>query len=336
MLPRSSIANNETVLPLSSTPNKEAIRRLWDKPIIADFAKRIKKPLSYFGLPGPDIRDFHDWGSYLGWKTCVENLSKSGHERLEQLRKINQLQTNIMLSDFNDQWELRRGQIEDIILDGTDIDGKKPALLSIDTKPPTMKYDLHNWDFQGGLYTASKKKGSKRIQAIEHCIRLQRGYHFLFLLTLNVRHTLGEELAIYLNGAAKDITSTKHKEILHWYAGRGAFDKTEHCRIKAVVPLFIRQIAHVNSFDCFCYPPLYYEGWKEHLLHFVFELFPKGTILPAFSKQDTSVVIELPLIKIQDGNFVLVLQQQHPHFDEGILGSISQSGLPLLELVHKT
>jgi len=72
------------MLPLSVTENKQAIRQIWDKSIIRQFCKTIEKErLSYFGLPGPDIRDFHDWADYLDWKTGIELLNK-GKNREEQ------------------------------------------------------------------------------------------------------------------------------------------------------------------------------------------------------------------------------------------------------------
>lgn len=323
------------MLPLSSTPNKQVIRRRWDRPIIEDFSKRIGKKLDYFGLPGPDIWDYLDWKETLGWKTGIEYASKraSNEQRQEQSKRLNELQTQVMLNDLGGTSEVRRGTLEDIILSGVDIDSKRPRLLTGEKNMPSrMKYDLHNWDFQGGLYK-NKKSESKRVEAIKHCIKLQKDHPFLFLLTLNVRHTLGDEISTYLNGAADDISSVKHKEVLGWYSNRGRTDNTEHYRIKAVVPLFIRTIAQVNSFDCYCYPPIYYEGWKEHLLHFVFELTPKGTVLPTYSTQLTNTVIELPLIKVKNGEFVLV-EQQHPYFSSESLETLLQNGLPISEVLR--
>jgi hypothetical protein len=216
----------------------------------------------------------------------------------------------VLLDGFSEDWELRRGSLEDIVLDGVDIDGEPPKLLVIENKTLRMKYDLHNWDFQGGFAYKSKTE-ARRIQALKRCIELQKNHPFLLLLTLNVRHTLGSELSRYLSGTGNETYSIKHQTVLKWYSERTARDYTEHYRTKAVVPLFIRQVAHVNSFDCYCYPPLYYQGWKEHLLHFVFILTPQGTSLPSFSKQRIGEVIELPLIEVQDGNFEPA-SLQHP------------------------
>ena len=133
------------------------------------------------------------------------------------------------------------------------------------------------------------------------------------MLTLNVRHTLGEELSSYLSGQANELSLAGSQDIFTWYSAQNAATRSEHQKIKAVVTLFVRQVAHVNSFDCYCYPPIYYEGWKEHLIHFVFTLIPKGTILPSFSIQTLDNVIKLPLLTLVNGNIDFA-DQQYPGF----------------------
>lgn len=305
------------MLPLSHTPNKIAIRQNWDKPIISDFSMNIGKKLDYFGLPGSDIADLIDWKDYLHWRTGVEFIPANGNTTEEQRRRISQLQTNIMLNRLSSNWELRRGCLEDIVITGADVDGNRPAKMPFDKNTLLgMHYDLHNWDFQGGFGYKTGKSDSKRIKAIETCIHLQKSYPspFLFLMTFNVRHTLGNEIDRYLLDQEKEIHSANHKEMLTWYSERGSKESTEHYRLKAVVTLYIRRVAEMQSFDCYCYPPIYYEGWKEHLLHFVFRLIPQRTVLPCFSTQRLVDVIELPLLEMKNGN-LLIPTKQHPHFD---------------------
>jgi len=320
------------MLPLSHTQNKVSLRREWDKPIIAKFSKNLGRKLAYFGLPGPDIEDFKDWGQYLGWKTGIEFISNSGKEREDQRRKINQLQTNVMINGFSDDWELRKGSLEDIILKGYDIDGYPPAFLHIEKNQLSrMTYELHNWDFQGGLgYRTKKNEDVKRIEAIKRIIVLQKTHPFIFLLTINVRHTLGDELMNYLIDQSKELQSQNYKSILEWYSKQGASQKTEHIRLKAVVPLFIRRMAEIYSFDCFCYPPVYYQGWKDHMIHFVFLLEPKRTVLPCFSDQKLVEVIDLPIIYAEEGVFKLS-EQQHPNFSsENTIALIQTLNLPVI------
>jgi len=194
-----------------------------------------------------------------------------------------------------------------------------------------MMYDLHNWDFQGGIgYKVRSKPEAKRVNAIAACIKLQKAYQepFIFLMTFNVRHKLGDELFRYLTDQAKELHSSSHIEMLKWYATRGAKDNTEHYRLKAVITLYIRRVAEMQSFDCYCFPPVYYEGVKEHLLHFAFQLNPQGTVLPCFSQQHLTDVIELPLIKVNGGIFHIP-DLQHPGFSLENSGKLLQDlGLP--------
>lgn len=312
------------MLDLAYTDNKTAIRQLWDARIIEDFSNTKGKVLDYFGLSGPDIRDLIDWKKYIGYITSVEYLDKNRNQRNEQLQKISKLMSNLSL-DFNGNWEVRKGKLEDIILDGTDIDGNKPAKLILEKKRPSMNYDIHNWDFQGGLGYSNLQGSHDRVEAIKRCMELQRGNPFLFLITLNVRHNLKNEPKAYLLGKAKD-----HKDcgkVLKWYASKSSNNGMDHYCTKSVVPLFIRETAQQSSYDCFVYPPIYYQGPKEHLLHFVFSLNPKHTILPSQSSQEISEVVNLPLIEVEDGKFKF--GEQHPDFDkEKALDFLKTHNLP--------
>jgi hypothetical protein len=321
------------MLPLSHTPNKVAIRNSWDKPIISAFSHCLGRKLAYFGLPGSDIADLLDWREYLGWRTGIEYISSTGNATDDQRRKINELQTNIMLKGLSSNWELRRGGLEDIVIEGTDVDGNRPARMVFErNKLIGMQYDIHNWDFQGGFGYKNNRSESKRIRAIESCFRLQKNYSspFLFLVTFNVRHTLGSEIHRYLTDQEKELQTKKHKEILKWYSLRGSQEGTDRYRLKAVVTLYVRKIAEVQSIDCYCYAPIYYEGWKEHLIHFVFKLNPQRTILPWFSAQPIGDVLDLPLLEMKDGILTLP-SNQHPYFDKNKTKKIlSDLGLPTI------
>lgn len=61
------------------------------------------------------------------------------------------------------------------------------------------------------------------------------------------------------------------------------------------------------------YPPIYYEGWKEHLVHYAFILSPKRTVLPSFSSQNILQVIELPIMHAKNG-IIQLADEQHPGF----------------------
>lgn len=306
------------MLPLSTTLNKTAIRQRWDARIIEGFSTSLERKLNYFGLPGPDIQDFFDWRPFLAFKTGVEyyDLKARGEDERKQRERVSTLQKNVMLGGFNESWELRRGAIEDLVTNGADVDGNSPGFLIRKVgQRPRMRYDLHNWDFCSGIGFNNKRKEDKRIDAIQTLMSLQRGHSFLLLLTVSVRHTLGPAMIRFLKGSIKEFNlRDEEADIINWCANQSGKTGKEHQRVKAAVPLMIRQWANVSSFDCYCYPVLYYQGWGEHLLHFVMRFVPEMTPLPSFSKQSTSELINLPILKLQDGNFHIL--PHHPMANE--------------------
>ena len=116
------------------TISKASIRKQWDLPIIQQHAEKLERPLSYFGLPGPQIEDLLCWQSFLGIRTGIERLRKSAELQVANLDIHRQLMRNAMVAGISDGFELRRGYIEDLILTGVDIDGKRPRLSFGETR----------------------------------------------------------------------------------------------------------------------------------------------------------------------------------------------------------
>lgn len=292
--------------------NKALVRREWDLPIIKHWMTKLGHPLSYFGLPGPSISDLLDWQPCLGYCTGVERLRKAIEQRKEDLNTHRLILKNVMLNNL-EKFQLLRGQIEDVILYGTDLDNTRPY-LSIGSSPliSSFHYDLVNLDFLGGMGYKDKKGESRRVRALRKLLERQRGKSFLLILTLNVRDGIDDELIRYLDGAKHGSSDQTFRDILSWYAA--CAQGMKDYRLKAVVPLFIRREAEVWGFDCFCYPPLVYEGsGSARMVHFAFQLVNTLTILHAYSTQEVLDVINLPLIEIKKER--LEIAKQHPNFD---------------------
>jgi hypothetical protein len=296
------------------SPNKVAVRQLWDLPIIQRWSERLGRPLSYFGLPGPSISDILDWSPYLGYCTGVERLRKEKKQKDEDLEVHRLIHKNVLLSGI-DEFQLLLGDIEDIILNGTDQVRHRPRMSA--GAPPLLSsfsYDLVNLDFLGGMgYKAEKTGKVRRTQALQKLLERQRGTDFLLILTLNVRDNIDDELVRYLEGTQYAAESEQLRRTLHWYATCKVGMK--EYRLKATVPLFIQREGEVCGFDCLCYPPLAYTGsGSARMVHFVFELTDTNTILHAHSQQRISEVVNLPLLGIKE-NTVYMPTDQHPHFD---------------------
>src|SRR5436305_15207428 len=104
--------------------------------------QNFRHPLSYFGLPSPSITDLLNWREYLGYCTGVERLRKATEQRKEDLNTHRLILKNVMLNGI-ENFQLLRGQIEDVILDGTDLDNTYPH-LSKGSSPliASFRYDL--------------------------------------------------------------------------------------------------------------------------------------------------------------------------------------------------
>lgn len=304
------------------SPNKMAVRQVWDLPIIQRWSERVGHPLSYFGLPGPSISDILDWRPYLGYCTGVERFRKEKKQRDEDLEVHRLIHKNVLLSEI-DEFQLLLGDIEDIILEGVDLNRQHPRMSTGDHPlSSSFCYDLANLDFLGGMgYKAEKTGKVRRIQALQKFLERQRGTDFLLILTLNVRDNIDDELVRFLEGAQYEAEGEQLRKTLHWYAT--CKEGMKEYRLKATVPLFIQREGEVCGFDCFCYPPLAYTGsGSARMVHFVFELIDAKTILHAHSRQRITEVVNLPLLGIRK-NTVYLPVEQHPHFDLGGAGLLS-------------
>lgn len=297
------------------TSNKATVRQKWDLPILTEFSKQLGHELTYFGLPGEWLGDLIDWRDVLGYRTGVERLHKSGKRRAEELRLIHRLQTNVMINGLGSNWQLLRGDVEDIILEGFDVDGTPPTLNDRDVPHRRLfRYDLYNLDFIGGIGYADTKGESRRIQMIRKLFERQKRHDFLLILTINVRDTIGGELSTYLLEVADETPDDEELyATLEWYANAGRGKKKY--KLKSALPIAMQDFARYCYFNCYCYPPLAYQGYEAFMVHFVFKLnFCPRRNFPVPRQQEIRELLDLPLVEIEDGDIV-VAKTQHPGFD---------------------
>lgn len=290
---------------------KRLIRQKWDRPILESALEARNHKLSYFGLPGPNIEDLLDWRDLLGVISGVERLRPHEPEHSEDLERHRRLLVNVSVHDIPN-FELLRGEIEDIIGDTLDIDGHTPARN--DGKPPHRMrfiYDLVNLDYLGGI--GYKERGeSKQVRAVKKLFERQYGTSFVLLLTLNVRDKIGKEVTKYLE-EVRNRASGELKDIINWYACRPPGEKAY--KLKAVIPLFIKRTAEHNMFSSRAYPPIAYSGTgDEKMVHFAFSLTHEVGNFQAFGPQTDEQVLNLPLITVSDGGLIIAAKQ-HDGFD---------------------
>jgi hypothetical protein len=300
-----------------NTPNKAVIRRCWDLPILERWYTKNGKLLSYFGLPGPEIHDLLDWQHLLGVRTGIESLGHTKKEREQASETIGRLNANIMLNGLSSGFQLLRADVEDVILNSVDNDGYPPQLN--DGGPAHLAhftYDIVNLDFDGGLGYRAKQASAKqmhgaakRVDAIKELFKRQEGHSFILFLTINVRDTLGEEVEKYLHGLQSRDRGEGWHEMLDWYLHRTKGER--EYKLKAIVPSFIHSVAETRLFRCTSRPPIAYIGHaRAHMIHFAFDLETAtsnslGIRLREFSLQDDRELLELPLLRSENGQLEL-------------------------------
>lgn len=301
------------------TPNKQTIRRDWNGPLLAQWKARIAHPLTYFGLPGPELKDLLDWREWLDpCRTGVQSLGRTKRERGEAEEMIGRLNANLFGFGIDSGFQLLRGNVEDVILNAIDHDGNPPQLN--DGRPAHLTrftYDLVNLDFNSGLGYRTKD-GAKRVEALRKLFERQRGQAFILLLTINVRDTLSDTVEEYLRNLRDLKYGPDWRDLLDWYLGRGEGER--QYKLKAVVPSFLRAAAELYGFQCLCHPPIFYVGHESaHMIHYACEFTPqliedRVVELRAFSQQDDRDLVQLPLLLSKDGRLRLAAHQ-HPDFD---------------------
>lgn len=300
--------------------NKQIVRCNWDKPILDIFKKKKQRNLSYFGMPGAEIKDLLDWRDLLSTISAVQ-IVRDGKDKDDDLSTLRKMHLNVNVRKISNV-QILRGAVEDIIINGYDMDDNFPNQhVTEDNKNVFFKYDLFNLDFVGGVgyksgnQTKQGSSGGRRLESIRRLFERQKKNSFVLLLTVNVRDTLGDEPMRYLMEEAKRYEKQPVKDIVEWTIKLGGEGNKDQ-RLKTWVPLFIKGLAETNMFYCHCYPPVVYEG-HEHarMVHFVFTLdYEENRIIKVSSPQDEGQITQLPLIEVSNGE-ISISKKQYSGFD---------------------
>lgn len=297
----------------ADTENKKAIRLSWDKPLLARWHSNTGKELSYLGLTGPEIHDILDWRDHLSAiRTGVESPGRTAKERLESANTIRRLNMNLMINGLSSGFQLLRADVEDIFIHALDNDKNPPQLNDGGpAQSARFAYDLLNLDFDGGLGYKDGQGNAKRITALKKVFERQKGHSFILFLTVNHRHTLGDEIKEYIKGLQQRGSGSDWNDTLNWYLERG--DGEEEYKLKITVPHLIRDAAETNGFKCVCFPPVAYVGHKSaRMVHFAFELEAQISNMRFFSPDSDTDLVQLPLLRCDKG-LLQMASVQHPN-----------------------
>jgi hypothetical protein len=232
-----------------TNPNKDIIRRTFDKPLVKRDFEQKRRALVYFGLPSGGMYDVIDWKEFLGVIIAVE---RDPDEKRSMMRKAfsQKLLNRIQVLD---------GDVEDVLITGKDNSGEKPQI---------DKFDIVNLDYLGGLVVKDLKGNSRRVSAIRSLFARQSNAEcdFRLFLTINVRNRDEGELDENVRTIEQRVTgfgwdASKTRD---WYLARGVAQK-----MKLFVPslfsnLAIGQRLSLSSYDAVAYA----SGERSNMLHF--------------------------------------------------------------------
>lgn len=268
----------------ASTKNKERVRKE-DTKLIKKQYNKVKRKLSYLGMPSDEMKDILTWQKYIERTSAVEIDEANRHMLILNLLKHN-LQNKI---------DVLFGDVEEILLKGRDRHTNKLK----------FPYDFIFLDFFGTILY----RGFQRANAIKTLMYKQRGHSFLFFLTFNLRerryckNTIITELGkikkelcnfyIYNTVIQKEI-----EHVISWYSQKTT---NEIYRQKIFVAYFVKTTAEDNNFRVHLYSPIYYRGYNSSpMIHFRFKMMPEFN-LPTHSVSEQSI-IDIFNLNIKEAN----------------------------------
>jgi len=238
-------------LPFVSTPNKDLIRKDFDRYIVEDQYMKKGEPLTYFGLPGPEMLDILEWAKYLRLVIAVERDPYARHF----------MRSKAFSKGFNPaSFQILFGDIDDVILKGEDLER---------IKPKESAFDVINLDYEGGLMYKDLAGTSKRVKAIKKLFDLQQAdkRDFVLLLTVNTRNRDWGEFDKTLEEVQDELEEygvENISKVIEWYKTAGYAYK-----IKVYLPVHLGIWARTSSFFCSDIRTVMYLGSSNRrMVHF--------------------------------------------------------------------
>ena len=238
-------------MPFVSTPNKDLIRKEFDKYVVEDHYLKKAEPLTYFGLPGLEILDILEWREYLGKIIAVERDLYTRHFMRSKAFSEGFDPTN---------FQILFGDIDDVILKGEDLEGEKPK---------ESAFDVVNLDYEGGLVYKDLSGTSKRVRAIKKLFSLQQAgkKDFVLLLTVNTRNRDWGEFDRTLDEVQNELEEYGIEDVsknIEWHKTAGYAYK-----IKVYLPIHLGIWARTSNFFCSSISPVTYLGTsRRRMVHF--------------------------------------------------------------------
>jgi hypothetical protein len=266
-----------------TNPNKDFLRRTFDRDLVERWFHATKHPLQYLGLPGWEMLDIIEWQAFLDRFTTIE--------RLENQQHLMFLRANV--KDVEHRLYSLYGSFDDILLTGRDAYGHTPQ----------WPYDIVNLDFFGGLLYSDLA----RPRALKKLIENQSGYQRSFLLF--VTHDLRDAdkarekvsfLADFWKRLRRDHGEDRIDDsALDWYA----LDTTpDSARQALYTNVFLRDTGENAQFNVTCRSPIIYTGTGgTKMIHYATDFLYEKSAHRAVSSQSLMALCNLGVREVIDG-----------------------------------
>jgi hypothetical protein len=270
------------------SPNKQTVRDLQCAAIQHALTERLGR-LSYFGLPSPGLEDVVQWSPLLERIIAVERGEK--HREWERQHS---LIVNAFRSGVSQKLTLLRGDIDHILVTGTDECGNKPS----------WPFDVVSLDYSGGLFYRDSTGTPIRLEAIKKLFQHQsraEAKEFLLFLSFSVVDIDQHEVRESLETMRRDLKR-------FGYAADRVIDAylhhpQEQGRLKLYVMNLVSRLAAQEHFDCGSDSPIFYLGnRKVQMMAFRFNLKASPrTFTPRPPKERLNQIVNRRMIEIVDG-----------------------------------
>jgi hypothetical protein len=245
--------------------------------------------LSYFGLPSSSLDDVRQWYPLLSRITAVER----GEANAEWVRQ-NELLVNAFKLGISQKLTLLRGDIDQILITGTDCYGNCPQ----------WPYDIVSLDYSGGLFYRNEEGALARLTAIGRVFKHQeekRANDFVFFLSFNLDQVDQGEVRESLKVIRRDLKRFGKEAdlVIDAYLKHSR----EEPRLKVYVTHLVSHLAVQSHFETEPDHPVFYKGNSNtEMMAFRFFLRKSSrTFAPRLPRERLNQIINRRLIEIVGG-----------------------------------
>jgi len=165
-------------------PRKKVVREIWDTPILRHIRDKWEANYFYCGLPGPEAIDIVLWRDMIRRIIAFEQLCEGSYSR----KNIAQLNRNLTVLQI--PHKVYSGNMEEVIIDGIDLDG-----LTFEIDELVTLFNLDFCDHISSTISTYHGKELLRFEALREIISLQRRIYRItssnkFILLITARDAL--------------------------------------------------------------------------------------------------------------------------------------------------